>query len=578
MTPYRVKKLPRPSCTALLLSAFVVGTSGTETCDIVDHVSALQTFLDTSSENLHAMKQPQGVQTNGSVSRIVASLQAVGRVADRATSFAVAQLGALADLSVGSEEEEALFTVPVSQHTPHLGEAVIVGVGLACVVACCVMQQGGSGARSPDAEEEEVEQRSFEPLDEDTYRLAIVLLVRDGQFLAKGQGASMLRATRIFGHVGLLMITIVIQIVLLNQIKWLVTPQAVTTIRTAYDEFELKMCGGVENHTTLTVNGKHRCKPQYFQPDIFMGLDDELKADVCNIPFSQLRFFKLVLLIWSLTCIGQIKMCIETFVTLMAATPSCESMVNAVQPIEEAERDHFSRQNSLVGFGPGDAQDEVRKQEEPSPPIEEQGPSQLARFQGWFNLMGDAGGPRPPEEQEPPEVPPVQQAPRFKFEKPEPGPERVITALTVPMKAVIFGTVLLPWFMITCNLLAQGSRWLTATNDFGELILNAVGLEFVLLLKDLVYHTIVAERNKRELRNTLVHPIVKKEPAGYLVFMGGFIWGAMAVLWVYLYIFHLQTVLPEYKWDVHASCTRWLKSLTVKPNLTALRAAGLGSL
>jgi len=145
------------------------------------------------------------------------------------------------------------------------------------------------------------------------------------------------------------------------------------------------------------------------------------------------------------------------------------------------------------------------------------------------------------------------------------------------MKAIIFLLVLLPWFIISCNLLAEGSRWLASTNDFGDLILNAVGLEFVLLLKDLVYHTIVTERNKRELRNTFVHPIVKKETAGYLVFMGGFIWGALAVIWVYAYIFHIQTVLPEYKWDVHASCTRWLKSLKVKPNITALREAGLGS-
>jgi len=435
----------------------------------------------------------------------------------------VAQLGSLADLSIGSEEEDFVFEV--NKHTPHFGLAMLIGIGSACVVACCFAVRGsifgGNGA-----DDEEVETRSFEELEEDTYRLAIVLLVRDGQFLAKSQGASMLRATRILGHVGLLLVTIVIQIVLLDQIKWLVTPQAVTTIRTAYDEYELKMCGGVENHTSLTVNGKHRCKPQYFQPDVFMGLDDELKADVCNIPFSQLRFFKLVLLIWSLTCIGQIKMCIETFVTLMVATPTCESMVNAVISLEEAEDQRMSRQNSA-----GSMPDETQRE-----------------------------------------------AAATTAEKEGADPEKVIQALTASMKVAIFFTVLLPWFMITCNLLAQGSRWLTATNDFGELILNAVGLEFVLLLKDLVYHTIVAERNKRELKNTKVHPMVKKEPAGYLVFMGGFVWGAVAVLWVYVYIFHLQTVLPEYKWDVHASCTRWLKSLTVKPNLTALRAAGLGSL
>jgi len=519
--------LLRLSCTALLLSAFVDGSSDKETCNIADHVSSLQLFLETHSNSPQSVKQPQQVQTNSSLARIVPLLQAASQVAERATASAVAQLSSLADLSVGSEDEDLVFEV--NKHTPHIGLAVFIGVGMACIVACCVATRGPHSG----ANDEEVEHRPYDELEEDTYRLAIVLLVRDGQFLAKGQGASMLRATRIIGHVGLLLVTIVIQIVLLQQIKWLVTPQAVTTIRSAYDEYELKMCGGVENHTTLTVNGKHRCKPQYFQPDVFMGLDDELKADVCNIPFSQLRFFKLVLLIWSLTCIGQIKMCIESFVTLIVATPTCESMATAVLPLEEAEEQRVSRQTSRMSHQTSTGSVPEKTQHEAAP---------------------------------------------FTAEKEEAGPERVIQALTLPMKAIIFFTVLLPWFMITCNLLAQGSRWLTATNDFGELILNAVGLEFVLLLKDLVYQTIVAERNKRELRNTRVHPMVKKEPAGYLVFMGGFIWGAVAVLWVYVYIFHLQTVLPEYKWDVHASCTRWLKSLTVKPNLTALRAAGLGSL
>jgi len=353
-------------------------------------------------------------------------------------------------------------------------------------------------AESSKEVDEDVENRKYEGLDEDTYQLAIVLLIRDGQNLAQ-HGASGLRITRIVGHHTLLMITITIQIVLLNQIKLYVTPQAVEVIRSSYDEYELKMCGGVEKHTTLTVNGKHRCKPEFFKPEIFPGLSDDLKTDVCNIPFSQLKFFKLVMFIWSLTCIGQIKTCVETFLTLIIATPTSASMVDSLVLTHEEEVE------------------------------------------------------------------------------PDGMPEKVIKCLSFPMKLLIFFSVLLPWFCIVWVLLALGSRWLTATNDFGDLILNAVGLEFILLVKDLVYFTLVAERNKRELRNTLVLPIVKKQPAGYFVFLGNLAWAVVALLWVYLYIFHWQKVLPEYKWDVHGVCTKWLHSLTVKPDLAKLKAAGIGN-
>jgi len=526
MTAYRDGKWLQPLSVVLLLPVFMLVTSDAEICGMTDHMSSLQVFLDTDPKTPHG---DQPIQAFGSVPRVLAMLQAAGQTADQATAYAVAKFGADADQFVGSEEME--FMSVENHKASNFANAVFGGIAVAFIVAFYVWQKGAapSGSDEDSDDHEEVEQRSFEPLDEDAYRAAMVLIIRDGQFLAKGQGASMLRVTRILGHVALLAATIITQIILLNQIKFLVTPQAVTTIRTAYDHYELKMCGGVENHTTLTINGKHRCKPQYFQPELFMGLDDELKADVCNIPFSQLRFFKLVLLIWGLTCIGQMKMCIETFATVMFATPTCESMVTAVISMEEAEH-----QQSLS-----------RQISEGSVPID-------VLHQSLAKEISQGDGRQ--------------------------GVETVIQALTSPMKAIIFFTVLLPWFVISCNLLAQGSRWLAATNDFGDLILNAVGLEFVLLLKDLVYHTIITERNKRELRNTRVHPMVKKESAGFLVFMGGFIWGALAWAWVYAYIFHLQTVLPEYKWDVHASCTRWLQSLRVKPNLTALRAAGLGSL
>merc|ERR1719189_739763 len=121
-----------------------------------------------------------------------------------------------------------------------------------------------------------------------------------------------------------------IQVVLVVQIKMLVTPQAVSSIRDSYDQYEFIMYGSQESHTTLTVNGKHRGKPGYFQPGLFDTLDDDLKQDVCNIPFSQRTFFMLVLFIWSLTCMGQIRQCLELAGTIIWVTPTFRSMENAL--------------------------------------------------------------------------------------------------------------------------------------------------------------------------------------------------------------------------------------------------------
>jgi hypothetical protein len=443
--------------------------------------------------------------------RLLMAAQDTAKVAEASTK---SELGTLAEAAMltqmhsatGSEDGDEELSLSMSNQNTH-GQVLLIsfiGTAIAYIVLVFCLQHNpgpghglNAGPSKEGEDEEDVEKRKYEGLEEDMYRLAIVLLVRDGQNLSR-HGPSGLRIARISGHVTLLMIVIIVQVVLLNEIKLYVTPQAVATIRSAYDEYELAMCGGVEKHTTLTVNGKHRCKPEHFQPELFPKLSDDLKTDVCNIPFSQLRFFKLVLLIWSLTCVGQMKQCIENFLTLMVATPTSSSM-----------------ENSLV----------LTNEEEVEP---------------------------------------------------DGMPEKVIQELSLPMKALIFFTILLPWFCITWVLLALGSRWLTATNDFGDLILNAVGLEFILLLKDLVYITLVAERNKRELRNTLVFPIVPKEPPGYFNFMGGLAWAIVAIIWVYLYIFHLQKVLPEYKWDVHAVCTKWLHSLTVKPDLAKLKAKGIG--
>merc|ERR550532_2620308 len=85
-----------------------------------------------------------------------------------------------------------------------------------------------------------------------------------------------------------------------------------------------------------------------------------------------------------------------------------------------------------------------------------------------------------------------------------------IVGLTLLVKGLI-GSVIIVRFVICSVLLWMGCRWLVATTDFNDLILNSVALVFILDLKDFLYMILVPERNKRDLQNTKVHPLFKVE-------------------------------------------------------------------
>lgn len=103
------------------------------------------------------------------------------------------------------------------------------------------------------------------------------------------------------------------------------------------------------------------------------------------------------------------------------------------------------------------------------------------------------------------------------------GECEIIVGLTRPIKAMLMSTCILPRYVIDVYLLWLGCRWLAATPSFGDLLLNAVALEFILLLKDTLYAGVVPDRNKRATQNTLIQPWQKTEPANYRVFLSSFL-------------------------------------------------------
>jgi len=108
-----------------------------------------------------------------------------------------------------------------------------------------------------------------------------------------------------------------------------------------------------------------------------------------------------------------------------------------------------------------------------------------------------------------------------------------------------------------------------ATTNFGDLILNAVALVFVLELKNFSYVILVPARNKRDLQNTNIAPPKEKENPSVFLFIGSFFWIPVTIMWVFGYLYMFQQVLPGYKWDIKEVCTQWTMerySLTKIPN------------
>lgn len=332
-------------------------------------------------------------------------------------------------------------------------------------------QPKGGKAQAEDSDSD-VEELTTEPLTEDTYGMAIASMVRDMSRLTReGGGAHRgIRLCRIGVSFKLLLINMSLQIFLLVCIANFAAARAVFSIRSAYSAFESHMYGG---HTYMSEHNNARgLDDKYFNSSLFDTLPEETKQDACRIPFAQPEFLFVILLIWSLLVVGEIKESVTLFERLVVSTENTQSMADATTECEGGE---------------------------------------------------------------------------------------AIVKLTVGLKAWVAFFIVLPRIFIASILLWLGCRWLSATTDFQNLVLNAVGLEFVLLLKELLYKSLVPPRDKRDtvrMHVCIAHEAARPSPAA---FFGTFLWGFVAMAWVYLYIFCIQGVLPGFRWDVHDVCSQWMK-------------------
>lgn len=318
---------------------------------------------------------------------------------------------------------------------------------------------------------------------EDTYGMACCSCLRDSyMFHHQPQGQRIPRLVRIAVVLFLLFFTIYLQVFLISRVKKFVSAQAVHDIRNVYDEFETFMCGK-ENTVTLP-RGFKRCKPGRFPAfevakEKFSKLPLEKQGPFCRIPLTQPGFFFTILIIWTLTCMREVRVAYVLQYAILAA--------HTIDSMKDAE-------NKAARQMPGD---------------DDEDDDDLEKV--------------------------------------------VIRGVTGPVK--LFVTVLnFVRVGMTLYLCWVGCRWLLGTNIFSDLILNAVALEFILLIKEGIYMTLMPSRSKRDRELTSVHPGFGTTGFDIKSQVNTLILLVISSVWVLLYMFHLQDVLPDYEWDVHSLC------------------------
>jgi len=91
----------------------------------------------------------------------------------------------------------------------------------------------------------------------------------------------------------------------------------------------------------------------------------------------------------------------------------------------------------------------------------------------------------------------------------------LIVRLTPPVRAFLYGILLLPKFVINFVLLVLGTMWLAATDKFEDLILNAVALEFVISIDELLFRAFIPVSVKQAMTQVRLWNQTEGEPGKF---------------------------------------------------------------
>lgn len=132
-----------------------------------------------------------------------------------------------------------------------------------------------------------------------------------------------------------------------------------------------------------------------------------------------------------------------------------------------------------------------------------------------------------------------------------------IVALTPLTRCLLFSLVCLPKLAISVALAGFGCRWLSATQNFQDLVLNTVSMEFVTKIDDTLFDACMPVAYKEEVQS--VNFFIATEPQAedvhefrsFLSSVGYFIFAGISVV---LYSHSFETVLPHSLEDITMHC------------------------
>jgi len=145
-------------------------------------------------------------------------------------------------------------------------------------------------------------------------------------------------------------------------------------------------------------------------------------------------------------------------------------------------------------------------------------------------------------------------------DNPELGGRCLITSLTRSMKVGLLSLVAIPRLIIAIYLLVLGCRWLSASANFGDMVLNALALVFVTDIDEALYDSVLPAALKKQIADTnwffVEEPKQKAEVEKdeWILYKTTAIWLIMVASFLAVYGMVGQTVLPFGVIDIAQHC------------------------
>eukprot|EP00929_Paragymnodinium_shiwhaense_P093550 TRINITY_DN5373_c0_g1_i2.p1 TRINITY_DN5373_c0_g1~~TRINITY_DN5373_c0_g1_i2.p1 ORF type:complete len:374 (+),score=49.43 TRINITY_DN5373_c0_g1_i2:83-1204(+) len=230
---------------------------------------------------------------------------------------------------MSKESDKLLLVLAPEPNSPRDTAYSVVKDGSARVESCVFAEEG----RAADDDHHNHSRQ----LEEDVFSLAIMSAVRDGVAAEKSAAHRVTHTVRMATSMGLALGNLVLQCFLILSVKRYVCMPAVLSIRASYNAFVKEMYGNqtvlYEGQYVRGIQGDEHLKN-------FGNLGEDMQTLICNIPLSQPLFLQVVLLIWTMTCVREIRKCVEQMNFYYNSVPDRDDMTSSIveNPTDEHQK------------------------------------------------------------------------------------------------------------------------------------------------------------------------------------------------------------------------------------------------